>query len=77
METWETLRRLARGQRKAVLLSTHDVESAVRMADRLWLLPESDPDTASSAVLCGSPAEMVAAGTLENFFGIQLPRTGF
>ena len=76
LETWETLRRLARGQRKAVLLSTHDVESAVRMADRLWLLPEPGPGTASSAVLCGFPAEMVAAGTLDRFFGIQLPRGG-
>jgi len=77
METWETLRRLAHGRRKAVLLSTHDVESAVRMADRLWLLPETDPEGASGAVLCGSPAEMAADGTLENFFGVRLPQGGF
>lgn len=32
------LRRLARDERKAVLLSTHDLELALQTADRLWLL---------------------------------------
>ena len=76
-ETWETLRRLAHERQKAVLLSTHDVESAVRMSDCLWLLPEAGLESASDAVQCGSPAEMLADGTLESFFGVRLPQGGF
>ena len=72
VETWETLRRLAHERRKAVLLSTHDVESAVRMADRLWLLPEASPDAAANAVLSGTPVELAADGTIGRFFGIRI-----
>ena len=34
------LRRLAHEERKAVLLSTHDVELACRYADRLWVMQD-------------------------------------
>lgn len=77
LETWKTLRALAHGQGKAILLSTHDLDSALRMADRLWLLPEADADGTGGAVICGTPAALAADGTLENFFGIQLPQGGF
>ena len=36
--TLETLRRIAVSQRRAVLLSTHDLRLACRLGDRLWVL---------------------------------------
>ena len=77
LETWETLRRLARGQQKAILLSTHDVDSALRMADCLWLLPEAGAEGAAGAMVCGDPQTLLADGTLECFFGIQRGQGGF
>jgi iron complex transport system ATP-binding protein len=37
------LRRLAPAGRRAILLSTHDLDLALRCADRLWLLPLGGP----------------------------------
>jgi iron complex transport system ATP-binding protein len=37
------LRRLAHGNGLAILLSTHDLDLALRCADRLWLLPPGGP----------------------------------
>jgi len=68
LETWRTLRDLARSRQMAVLLSTHDLDGALRMAERLWLLPEED----SAAALCGEPDALVANGTLERFFGVTI-----
>ncbi|OLL72695.1 putative iron(III) ABC transporter, ATP-binding protein [Pseudonocardia sp. Ae168_Ps1] len=52
------LRRLAREQGLCVLLSTHDLELALRLADRAWLL-----DGAGS-VRTGTPAELAGAGAI-------------
>lgn len=54
------LKRLAREKNKAVLVSTHDVELAVRLADRIWLL--------SGGTFCeGSVDELSENGALQNF----------
>jgi iron complex transport system ATP-binding protein len=55
VETMRALRTLARGGR-AVLLSTHDVDLALRAADRLWLLPSGGP------LKSGLPEELVLRG---------------
>ena len=79
MEIMVLLRRLAREQGKSVLLSTHDLELALRMADRLWLMGQaggyasdagsgSTCGSASAAFCCGTPSELSANGSLEAFF---------
>lgn len=56
------LRRLARDRGMVVVASTHDVELALRVADRVWLL---DRDGATPS---GPPAELVADGALGRAF---------
>lgn len=56
------LRRLARDSGRAVLLSTHDLDLALRGADRLWLLPPGGPTRA------GMPEELVLDGAFPAAF---------
>lgn len=71
LETMLSLRRLAHEAGKAVLLSTHDLDTALQTADRLWLLPAISPEAGTSAnkLICGAPDELVTDGSLERFFG--------
>ena len=39
VEIMQLLRRLAHESRRAILLSTHDLDLALRTADRIWLMP--------------------------------------
>ena len=64
LETMVTLRRLAREQGKAVLLSTHDLDTALQTADKIWLLPSS-----GQPMICGTPDSLIADGSFERFFG--------
>ena len=71
VEVMQLLRRLAAGEGKTVFLSTHDVELALQIADRLWLM---EPD----ALTVGTPAELSAQGALSRFIerdGITFDRT--
>jgi iron complex transport system ATP-binding protein len=43
VELMSLLQRLAHESGRAVLLSTHDLDLALRSADRLWLLPPGGP----------------------------------
>jgi iron complex transport system ATP-binding protein len=63
IEVMLLLRQLAAGQQKSILLSTHDIDQAIRMGDRLWLL-EKDSSTA-----CGAPEDLILEGRFEAFFG--------
>ena len=56
------LRRIAHEEGRSILLSTHDLDAALDFADRLWLQEKSSP------MLCGSPSELLADGSLERFF---------
>ncbi|MDW8327311.1 MAG: ABC transporter ATP-binding protein [Anaerolineales bacterium] len=53
---------LARERRCAVLLTTHDLDLALRVADRLWLL------TAGGAFVAGLPEELALNGALGGAF---------
>lgn len=61
IELFRLLRRLAHEEGKAILMSTHDVEPALQLADQLWLLR---PD----ALHCGSAGELAEAGLIGRFF---------
>lgn len=62
VETMRVLRALARGRGRAVLLSTHDLDLAMRAADRLWLV------SPSGALLTGLPEDLALAGSIGAVF---------
>lgn len=62
LEIMELLRMLARDFNTAVLLSTHDVASALAVASRLWLMP------GDGSFAAGSTASLVADGSLPSLF---------
>lgn len=57
------LRALAREWGKGILISTHELDLALRWADKLWLMDES------GAVACAAPEELVLSGDVERVFG--------
>ena len=61
IETMVLLRRLAKEQNKAIVLSTHDIDSAIGMADTLWLLSKG------KEVRSGSPEDLIMDGTMSEF----------
>lgn len=71
-EVMQLLRQLAREANRAVLLSTHDLDLAMRTADRVWLMPVDGP------VQAGGPEDLVLNGTFEQVFateGVTFDRT--
>ena len=63
MEVMRLLRKLAVEEHKAVLLSTHDVDQALAMSDRLWLM------TQEREMLCGTTEDLVLSGAMDRLFG--------
>src|SRR3954463_14822562 len=62
VKTMRLLRQLARERGRAVLLSTHDLDLAMRAADRLWLLPPGGP------VVSGLPEDLALQGSFGKVF---------
>ncbi len=56
------LHRLATEQRKAILLSTHDLDLAIQMGDSLWLQENGRP------MVCGTPEDLILNGAFASFF---------
>lgn len=56
------LRQLAHTYGKTIVLSTHDIESALQTADAVWLLDED-------GMVCGSPHDIAANGLLKRYIG--------
>ena len=61
IQLFRLLRRLAHEEGKAILMSTHDVEPALQLADQLWLLSRDE-------LCCGTPEDLAAAGEIGRFF---------
>ena len=70
VEMLRLLRRLAVEMDKTVFMSTHDLELALQMADRLWLMAKNGAVTepAKGGVIAGTPEQLAQDGTLERFF---------
>jgi len=62
VELMHLLRRLARETESTFLLSTHDLDLALRTADRIWLLPPGGP------LQDGAPEDLVLSDAFERTF---------
>lgn len=56
------LRRLAHEENKTIILSTHDIETALHAADCLWLLN-------NDGITTGTPRDLAANGSIERYIG--------
>ena len=62
IEVMNLLHNLTMNQGKTILLSTHDIDLALLLADRLWLLSREKGLTG------GVTEDVVLSGTMDNFF---------
>lgn len=62
VEVMLLLHRLTRTMNKTVFLSTHDLELALQVADRIWLMEKG------GGLIVGSPDELSVNGCMERFF---------
>lgn len=61
VETMQLLKRLARKAERAILVSTHDLDLALRHCDQLWLMREND-------MAIGAPEDLALQGQLGETF---------
>jgi iron complex transport system ATP-binding protein len=62
VELMHMLARQAHAGGRAVLMSTHELDLALRCADRLWLLPSGAP------LIAGTPEDLVLRGAFSSAF---------
>lgn len=60
-EIMQLLRKLAHDEMRAILLSTHDLDLALRTADRIWLMSAGGLQT-------GAPEDLILSGAFEHAF---------
>ena len=65
IEIMKLLKNLARNTFKSILLSTHELDLALQLADRIWLMQSNKP------MLCGTPEDLVLNGSFEQAFKKQ------
>ncbi len=69
-ETMELLSRLSREKNMSILLSTHDLDTAVRFADILWVA-----DSNLHSVHSGTAADLASQGIFEKVFSAKVADT--
>jgi iron complex transport system ATP-binding protein len=62
VEIMQLLLRLTRETNKTIFLSTHDLELALQIADRIWLMSKN------SGIIVGTPEELSLQGHISSFF---------
>lgn len=62
VEIMQLLHRLSRQTDKTIFLSTHDLELALQIADKIWLIDKH------SSVTIGTPEDLSLSGKLSSFF---------
>ena len=62
VEIMGLLKKLTRSTDRAILLSTHDLDLAIRAADRMWLMDSQ------GLIHTGAPEDLVLRGVLEEVF---------
>lgn len=72
LETLRLLSRLSRDEGKAIILSSHDISSALRLSSRLWLIipaiSASNVETTGRQLIDGTPSTLVASGAFSRLF---------
>ncbi|NOQ26053.1 MAG: ATP-binding cassette domain-containing protein [Bacteroidales bacterium] len=61
-EVFQMLVNLAHDYNKTILLSTHDLDLAIKFADKIWLLGKDKP------FVCGIPEDLILKGQFAYFF---------
>ena len=62
VEIIQLLRNIAMTSSKSILMSTHDLDLAIQMADKLWLLPKGGP------LITGSPEDLLLQDSFKRLF---------
>ncbi len=62
VEMMQLLHRLSRQTDKTIFLSTHDLELALQIADRIWLMDKAN------GIITGTPEDLALDGSLDRFF---------
>lgn len=62
VEMMQLLHRLSRETQKTIFLSTHDLELALQIADKIWLMDDR------AHIHIGTPEDLSLNGNLSNFF---------
>lgn len=62
VEIIQLLREIAVSSSKSILMSTHDLDLAIQMADKLWLLPKGGP------LITGSPEDLLLNDAFKQLF---------
>jgi iron complex transport system ATP-binding protein len=62
IEIMRLLHSLTRQTDKTIFLTTHDLELALQIADKLWLMKKD------AGIRTGTPEKLIADGHIENFF---------
>ncbi|MEL6250448.1 MAG: ABC transporter ATP-binding protein [Bacteroidota bacterium] len=65
MELLSLLRRLTRAEGKTILLSIHDLEAALQIADRVWLMD------GEGKIEAGIPEELILKGKVQKIFSAK------
>ena len=65
IEVMTLLKNLARTTYKSILLSTHELDLALQVSDRIWLMQKNKP------IMCGTPEDLVLNGSFEQAFKKQ------
>ncbi len=64
IEIMQLLRDLARKTKKAILLSTHELELTLQVADKIWMMT-------SEKLTQGLPEDLILSGNLQKTFGTE------
>ncbi|MEM1324419.1 MAG: ABC transporter ATP-binding protein [Bacteroidota bacterium] len=62
IEIMQLMRKMAKEQNKCILMSTHDMELALKYADKLWLQPKN------SKLVIGAPEDLILDGSFAKAF---------
>jgi len=65
VEVMRLLKQLSRQTERAILLSTHDLDLALRTADKLWLMPQD------GAIQVGAPEDLILSGVFAEVFSSE------
>jgi len=65
IETMRILRQVAQKTKKSILLSTHDLNLAIRCADQLWIIDRQ------GTMIAGTPEDLVLSGIFGSAFEIE------